>query len=69
MFFPFSFPRIPLLSRKENGTILSMGWGVDGQLGNGSTDNQFTPGAVKSLDGVKIKKISSRVDFALALSG
>jgi len=53
----------------EEGEIWSMGWNADGQLGVGNDKDSNVPVLVESLKGEKIKKISSKLDFVLALSG
>ncbi|XP_078446964.1 regulator of chromosome condensation (RCC1) family protein isoform X2 [Wolffia australiana] len=43
----------------EAGTLLTFGWGLYGQCGQGSTDDELRPTCVSSLLGIKIKGIAA----------
>lgn len=47
-----------------------MGWGADGQLGLGNDSSQFLPMRILGhLQDKRVLKISTTVDFSLALTG
>jgi len=52
----------------ELGNVYTMGWGADGQLGNGQTKDSPIPVLVQGFHGIKMKKISTKMDFTLALA-
>lgn len=53
------------LAVKKNGTVWAWGYGGDGVLGNGSTDNSDVPVRVSLLD--EVKDVSGGYIFSLAL--
>ncbi|GAB6030228.1 Williams-Beuren syndrome chromosome region 16 protein, variant 2 [Chamberlinius hualienensis] len=53
----------------KNGEVLTCGWGADGQLGNGSYNNEGKPKIIGGdIAGEKIKQVSCAADCVLAVS-
>ncbi|CAG8677207.1 8674_t:CDS:2, partial [Paraglomus occultum] len=51
----------------DQNVLYAMGWGADGQLGNGSTSDKDVPTIIPLLSGKPVKKIASSTDFTFAL--
>ncbi|XP_020598966.1 LOW QUALITY PROTEIN: ultraviolet-B receptor UVR8-like [Phalaenopsis equestris] len=52
----------------DSGAVLTFGWGLYGQCGHGSTDDEFSPKCVSSLLGIRMLGIASGLWHTLCIS-
>ncbi|OAE30418.1 hypothetical protein AXG93_3483s1100 [Marchantia polymorpha subsp. ruderalis] len=52
----------------DSGAVLSFGWGLYGQCGQGSTDDELSPAYISSLGGIKITGIAAGLWHTMFIS-
>ncbi|XP_019191893.1 PREDICTED: ultraviolet-B receptor UVR8-like isoform X3 [Ipomoea nil] len=52
----------------DAGALLTFGWGLYGQCGQGSTDDELSPACVSSLLGIRIKSVAAGLWHTLCIS-
>ncbi|XP_028552028.1 RCC1 domain-containing protein 1 isoform X1 [Dendrobium catenatum] len=57
-----------LLEFADSGAVLTFGWGLYGQCGNGSTDDELSPKCVSSLLGVSLLGVAAGLWHTLCIS-